>query len=81
MDGAFIAKFVLQSRVNDETYTNKKIPKGQSTYKADQNTSTPLCEDKVKSEPAMAKYKKGSHEWLKHTFMGDKTEDYGDYDC
>ncbi|XP_050715213.1 26S rRNA (cytosine-C(5))-methyltransferase nsun-1-like isoform X1 [Eriocheir sinensis] len=85
MDGAFIAKLAHESNVNVfETSATQKLIQKQAEHKADQNTnmSSSNEKDKAKHTPAKTKFKKGSLEWLKHTFMGDEKidEDYSDED-
>lgn len=83
MDGAFIAKFVLESNVNEvETSATMKLLQRQTTHKEDRHDSTPSRNAKTKHTPAKVVYKKGSHEWLKRTFMGEEKidEDYSDDD-
>lgn len=83
MDGAFMAKFALESNVNNSEASTTKVLQKQTEYK-DQNTSTSSCNEKnrTKHTPAKTEYKKGSLEWLKHTFMGNEKvdEDYSDED-
>lgn len=86
MDGAFLAKFVLESNVNDfETSITRKLLQRQMAHKADKHTTSSPSNEKAKAKhtPAKAEYKKGSHEWLKHTFMGEekRDEDYSEDDC
>lgn len=73
MDGAFIAKFVLGNTMN-----------GNNNFPPDQSPITPSTNEKPKAKhtPAKAEYKKGSLQWLKHTFMGDekRDDDYSDED-
>lgn len=85
MDGAFIAKLAHYSDVNVfETSATQKLIQKQVEHKTDQKTimSSSNEKDKAKHTPAKTEFKKGSLEWLKHTFMGNEKneEDYSDED-
>ncbi|XP_063882756.1 26S rRNA (cytosine-C(5))-methyltransferase nsun-1-like [Scylla paramamosain] len=80
MQGAFIAKFVLESKVNAvKTSTDKKLLLKQ-TSKQDQHTSKTKRDKKAKQSTGSG-CKKGSHEWFKQTFIGEDGDDnYSDDD-
>lgn len=86
MDGAFIAKFVLESKVNAlESSTIKKLLQKQTNKQQEQHTSKSARDEKPRVKqitPTKSMYKKGSHEWLKQTFIGEERggDDYSDDD-
>ncbi|KAG0710309.1 putative 28S rRNA (cytosine(4447)-C(5))-methyltransferase [Chionoecetes opilio] len=86
MDGAFIAKFVLDSEVNAlETSKTKKLLQKQANKQQEQNTSKINRDKKAgvrHTTAAKSTYKKGSHEWLTQTLLEEKRrgDDYSDED-
>ncbi|XP_045116960.1 probable 28S rRNA (cytosine(4447)-C(5))-methyltransferase isoform X2 [Portunus trituberculatus] len=81
MQGTFIAKFVLESKVNAlKTSTDKKLLLRQTSRQQDHHTSRTKREKKAKQGP-LSGCKKGSHEWFKQTFIGEDGDDnYSDDD-
>ena len=79
MDGAFIAKFVFESKINAKETTITKNLMQKQTYKTQnrRNNKTKQQEKTKLKQSAGVKSqcKKGSHEWLKQTFIGEERGD------